>query len=147
MHPDVRIWPDSALSQLDTADLQEPSEALAAKTAHLKEKLAKLSSELQRLKAIEKAMLASPDQQISLTDQIHVRWRRVAAAQASSAITCSRRGHGASSDRHTRGDEYGSDRSQLANIASQAEDVLGADHLDVDCRSAFVLNNCHIRVG
>jgi transposase len=50
------------LSQLDTADLQEPSEALAAKTAHLKEKLAKLASELRRLKAIEKAMLASPDQ-------------------------------------------------------------------------------------
>ena len=68
MHPDVRIWPDSALSRLDTADLHEPSEALAAKAAHLKEKLAKLSSELQRLKAIEKAMLASPDQQISLTD-------------------------------------------------------------------------------
>jgi hypothetical protein len=56
------------LSQLDTADLQEPSEALAAKMAHLKEKLAKLASELQRLKAIEKEMLASPDQQISLTD-------------------------------------------------------------------------------
>ena len=56
------------LSQLDTADLQEPSEELAAKTAHLKEKLAKLASELQRLKALEKAMLASPDQQISLTD-------------------------------------------------------------------------------
>src|SRR5258707_10056398 len=54
------------LSQLD--DLQEPSEALAAKTAHLKEKLAKLAGELQRLKAIEKEMLASPDQQISLTD-------------------------------------------------------------------------------
>src|SRR5258707_248619 len=33
------------LSQLDTADLQEPSEALASKTAHLKEKLAKLASE------------------------------------------------------------------------------------------------------
>jgi len=56
------------LSQLDTADLQEPSEALAAKTAHLREKLAKLASELQRLKALEEAMLASPDQQISLTD-------------------------------------------------------------------------------
>src|SRR5262249_27359622 len=56
------------LSQLDTADLQEPSEALGAKTTHLKEKLAKLASELERLKAIEKAMLASPDQQISLTD-------------------------------------------------------------------------------
>src|SRR6202140_2840698 len=56
------------LSQLDTADRQEPSEALAAKTAHLKEKLAKLASEQQRLKAIEERMLASPDQQISLTD-------------------------------------------------------------------------------
>src|SRR6516162_11141278 len=56
------------LSQLDTADLQEPSEALVARTAHLKEKLAKLAGELQRLKAIEKRMLASPDQQISLTD-------------------------------------------------------------------------------
>src|SRR2546427_1743288 len=31
------------LSQLDTADLHEPSEALAAKPAHLKEKLAKLA--------------------------------------------------------------------------------------------------------
>src|SRR6201984_3022481 len=56
------------LSLLDTADLQEPTAALAAKTAHLKEKLAKLATEMQRLKAIEKEMLASPDQQISLTD-------------------------------------------------------------------------------
>src|SRR5215210_7135582 len=56
------------LSQLDTADLQDPSEALAAKTAHLKDKLAKLASEMQKLEAYEKAMLASPDQQISLTD-------------------------------------------------------------------------------
>jgi transposase len=56
------------LAQLDTADLQDPSEALAAKTAHLKEKLAKLASEMQKLEAYEKAMLASPDQQISLTD-------------------------------------------------------------------------------
>ena len=44
------------LSQLDSADLREPSEALAAKTARLKEKLAKLASELERLKAIEQAM-------------------------------------------------------------------------------------------
>jgi len=56
------------LSQLDTADRQEPSEALVAKTEHLKEKIAKLASEVERLKAIEKQMLASPDQQVSLTD-------------------------------------------------------------------------------
>jgi len=36
------------LDQLDTADLQEPSEALAVKTAHLKDKLAKLASEVER---------------------------------------------------------------------------------------------------
>jgi hypothetical protein len=45
------------LGQLDTADLLEPSEALAAKTVHLKEKLAKLATEVQRLRAIEKEML------------------------------------------------------------------------------------------
>ena len=49
------------LAQLDTADLQDPSESLAAKTAHLKEKLAKLASEMQRLEALEQQMLASPD--------------------------------------------------------------------------------------
>jgi hypothetical protein len=56
------------LAQLDTADLQEPSDELAAKMAHLKEKLVKLESEMQRLAAMERLMLASPDQQISLTD-------------------------------------------------------------------------------
>ena len=56
------------LSQLDTADRQEPSEVLAAKTTRLKEKLAKLGEEIQRLKVLEARMLAEPDQQISLTD-------------------------------------------------------------------------------
>jgi len=56
------------LAQLDTADLQEPSDDLAAKTAHLKEKLAQLAGEMQKLEAYETQMLASPDQQISLTD-------------------------------------------------------------------------------
>jgi len=36
------------LSQLDTADRQEPSDVLALKTARLKEKLAKLESEMHR---------------------------------------------------------------------------------------------------
>src|SRR5262245_43283082 len=45
------------LAQLDTADLQEPSEAIAAKTAHLKEKLAKLATEMRKLDAYETALL------------------------------------------------------------------------------------------
>jgi transposase len=56
------------LSQLDTADRQEPSEALSATTTRLKDKLVRLASEMQRLEAIEAQMLASSDQQISLTD-------------------------------------------------------------------------------
>src|SRR6187200_2292474 len=56
------------LSQLDTADRHEPSEALARKTERLKEKLAKLKEEMAKLATVEALMLASPDQQVSLTD-------------------------------------------------------------------------------
>ena len=56
------------LQQLDTADRQEPSEALATKTTRLREKIAKLGDEMRRLAGLEARMLATPDQQISLTD-------------------------------------------------------------------------------
>src|ERR1041384_8453039 len=56
------------LSQLDTADRQEPTEALAAKVTRLTEKLTKLKEQMGKLAVYEKQMLASPDQQISLTD-------------------------------------------------------------------------------
>ena len=56
------------LAQLDTIDRQEPTEALAAKTKHLKDKLVKLKGEMDKLSAYERQMLASPDQQISFTD-------------------------------------------------------------------------------
>src|SRR5262249_1049037 len=56
------------LSQLDTADQQEPSEVLATKTTRLKEKITKLKGEMRRLQALAKRMLAAPDQQISLSD-------------------------------------------------------------------------------
>jgi transposase len=61
------------LSQLDTADRQAAGggdgEVLAAKTARLKEKLAKLEEETVRLRALEKELQASPDKQISLVDR------------------------------------------------------------------------------
>lgn len=120
------------LSQLDTADLQEPSEALAAKTAHLKEKLAKLASEVHRLKAIEKEMLASPDQQISLTDPDS---RSMATSGRGSGVVGYNVQVAVDTEHHLivthEVTNTGSDRSQLANVASQAKGVLGADHLDV----------------
>jgi hypothetical protein len=48
------------LAQLDTADRQEPSESIELEKTHLKEKLEKLKSEMQKLEAIEKQVLASP---------------------------------------------------------------------------------------
>jgi transposase len=119
------------LSQLDTADLQEPSEALAAKTAHLREKLAKLASEVQRLRAIEKEMLASPDQQISLTDPDS---RSMATSGRGSGVVGYNVQVAVDTEHHLivthEVTKTGSDRSQLANIASQAKEVLGVDHLD-----------------
>ena len=120
------------LSQLDTADRQEPSEALVAKTAHLKEKLAKLSGELRRLKAIEKEMLAAPDQQISLTDPDS---RSMATSGRGSGIVGYNVQVAVDTEHHLivtqEVTNTGSDRSQLTKIASQAKDVLNADHLDV----------------
>jgi transposase len=119
------------LSQLDTADLQEPSEALAVKTAHLKDKLAKLASELERLKAIEKAMLAAPDQQVSLTDPDA---RSMATSGRGSGVVGYNVQVAVDTEHHLivthEVTNTGSDRSQLANVALQAKEVLGADHLD-----------------
>jgi transposase len=56
------------LSQLDTADRQEPTEALAGRVTRLKEKLAKVKEAMGKLAVYERQMLASPDQQVSLTD-------------------------------------------------------------------------------
>jgi transposase len=119
------------LSQLDTADRQEPSEALAVKTAHLKDKLAKLADELQRLQAIERAMLASPEQQISLTDPAS---RSMATSGRGSGVVGYNVQVAVDTEHHLivthEVTNTGSDRSQLANIATQAKAVLGADHLD-----------------
>ena len=119
------------LSQLDTADLQDPTEALAAKTAHLKEKLAKLATERQRLKAIDKEMLASPDQQISLTDPDS---RSMATSGRGSGVVGYNVQVAVDTEHHLivthEVTNTGSDRSQLAKVALQAKDILGADHLD-----------------
>ena len=119
------------LSQLDTADLQEPSEALAAKTAHLKEKLAKLESEMQRLTAMEKQMLASPDQQISLTDPDS---RSMATSGRGSGVVGYNVQVAVETEHHLivthEVTNSGSDRAQLANICHQAREALGVDKLE-----------------
>jgi transposase len=119
------------LAQLDTADLQDPSEALAAKTAHLKDKLAKLASEMQKLEAYETAMLASPDQQISLTDPD---CRSMATSGRGSGVVGYNVQVAVDTEHHLiiahEVTNSGSDRAQLANMAMQAKAVLGVDKLE-----------------
>jgi transposase len=120
------------LSQLDTADRQEPSEALAAKTERLKDKLIKLKKELQRLDAIETRMLASPDQQISLTDPDS---RSMATSGRGSGVVGYNVQVAVDTEHHLivthEVTNAGSDRSQLANVAKQTKATLDCENLDV----------------
>ena len=119
------------LAQLDTADRQEPSDELAAKTDHLKEKLVKLGSEMRRLAAMEKLMLASPDQQISLTDPDS---RSMATSGRGSGVVGYNVQVAVDTGHHLiiahEVTNSGSDRAQLSKIASQAKKVLGVEKLE-----------------
>jgi transposase len=120
------------LHQLDSADRQEPSLARATKTQRLQDKIAKLKQEMARLKALEIERLAAPDQQISLTDPD-------ARSMATSGRGSGMVGYNVQSAVDTKHHlivahevtNEGTDRAQLANIATQAKAALGADTPDV----------------
>jgi transposase len=118
------------LSQLDTADRHEPSEALARKTERLKEKLAKLKEEMAKLATVEALMLASPDQQVSLTDPDS---RSMATSGRGSGVVGYNVQVAVDTEHHLivahEVTNSGSDRSQLANMAKQAKAVLRTEEL------------------
>jgi hypothetical protein len=120
------------LSQLDTADLQEPSETLALRTERLKEKLAKLDEEMAKLAAMEKRMLASPDQQISLTDPDS---RSMATSGRGSGVVGYNVQVAVDTEHHLivthEVTNVGNDTSQLAHVAKQTKAVLDTDKLEV----------------
>jgi transposase len=120
------------LSQLDTADRQEPSEALVTKTTRLKEKLTKLGEEMQRLDGLEARMLAAPDQQISLTDPDS---RSMATSGRGSGVVGYNVQVAVDTENHLivmhEVTNVGTDRSQLAHVAKETKAVLEANTLDV----------------
>jgi len=120
------------LSQLDTADRQEPSEALVTKTTRLKEKLTKLGEEMQRLDGLEARMLAAPDQQISLTDPDS---RSMATSGRGSGVVGYNVQVAVDTEHHLivmhEVTNVGTDRSQLAHVAKETKAVLEANTLDV----------------
>ena len=119
------------LSQLDSADRQEPSEALTAKTMHLKEKLAKLGQEMERLKQREAQMLASRDQQISLTDPDS---RSMATSGRGSGVVGYNVQVAVETEHHLivthEVTNIGNDRAQLARVANATKAVLQTDALE-----------------
>jgi transposase len=120
------------LQQLDTADRQEPSEARETKTAHLKEKIAKLKDEVQRLHGLKARMLAAPDQQISLTDPDS---RSMATSGRGSGVVGYNVQVAVDTEHHLiithEVTNVGSDRAQLAHMAKQTKATLEAESLDV----------------
>jgi transposase len=119
------------LSQLDTADRQEPSEALATKTARLKEKLAKLGEEMRRLEGLEARMLATPDQQISLTDPDS---RSMATSGRGSGVVGYNVQVAVDTEHHLivahEVTNVGNDRSQLARVAKETKATLQTGTLE-----------------
>src|SRR5260221_9356850 len=120
------------LQQLDTADRQERSEPLKAKTRTLKEKIAKLKEQMQRLEVLKVQMLATPDQQISLTDPDS---RSMATSGRGSGVVGYNVQIAVDTEHHLiithEVTNVGTDRSQLAHMATETKATLEAENLDV----------------
>ncbi len=120
------------LHQLDSADRQEPTAAITSRVTRLHEKIDKLREEMERLKALEQQMLASPGGQVSLTDPDA---RSMATSGRGSGVVGYNMQAAVETDHHliVTHDvvQTGSDRAQLAPMANKAKAALGVDELDV----------------
>src|SRR5436853_7006077 len=119
------------LQQLDTADRQEPSEALKTKTNRLKEKIATLKEQMRRLELLKVEMLATPDQQISLTDPDA---RSMATSGRGSGVVGYNVQIAVEANHHLivmhEVTNDGTDRSQLSHVANETKTALGVEKLD-----------------
>jgi len=119
------------LSQLDTADRQAPSETLTLKTVRIKEKLEKLKTEMDKLAAIEKQVLASPDQQLSLTDPDS---RSMATSGRGSGVVGYNVQTAVDTEHHLivahEVTNVGNDTAHLADTAQAAKTALHVDKLE-----------------
>jgi transposase len=117
------------LSSMDTADRAEP-EVAALKKGRLQDKIEALKQQMERLKAIETQMNASPDQQVSLTDpdarSMKNREGGIVGYNVQTAVDAEHRlivAHEVVTD--------GVDRDQLAPMAEQARQAIGTEELTV----------------
>jgi len=119
------------LTDMDTADRAEP-EVAELRKGRLQEKIATLKEQMQRLKMLEAQMLASPDQQLSLTDPDA---RSMATSGRGTGIV----GYNVQTAVDTKNHlivahevvTTGIDREQLTPMAEQARAAMGIDALTV----------------
>lgn len=123
---------DRYLHQLDSMDCQEPSLANQMKTSRLKEKIVKLSEEMQRLEKLEARMLETPGEQISLTDPDA---RSMATSGRGSGVVGYNVQTAVDTENHLIVAHdvtmTGNDTSQLARMSKLTKATLEVDKLDV----------------
>jgi transposase len=113
------------LNDLDRAD-REPATVPAGRVSQLKEKIAAVKAQVRKLRQIERQMLQTPDQQISLTDPDA---RSMATSGRGTGIV----GYNVQTVVDTQHHmivahevtNVGHDRTQLTNMATAARDALG----------------------
>jgi len=119
------------LGQIASADRQE-SETAKGKTQRLEDKIIALKKEMARLKKLEARMLADPDQQISLTDPDA---RSMATSGRGTGMVGYNVQTAVDAKHHLivahEVTNVGHDRTQLANMAKQAQQAIGMDKLAV----------------
>ncbi|MFI5224298.1 MAG: IS1182 family transposase, partial [Nitrospirales bacterium] len=122
---------DRYLSQLETADRQEPP-VVQVKVDRLRDKISILKEEMQRLKKLEVRMLKAPDKQISLTDPD-------ARSMATSGKGTGMVGYNVQTAVEPKHHlivahevtNVGHDRGQLSSMAKSARDATGIEELMV----------------
>ena len=117
------------LAAMDTADRAEP-EVAELKKGRLQEKIAALKEQMQRLTVLEARMLASPDQQLSLTDpdarSMKSRDGGIVGYNVQTAVDAKNHlivAHEVITE--------GVDRDQLARMAEQAHEATGIEAITV----------------
>lgn len=119
------------LGMLDTADRQD-GEAAEPRTARLTTRLDELRRQMRELEAMEQAVAASPDRQISLTDPDA---RAMASAGGGTGLVGYNLQAAVDADTHIvvahEVINLGHDRTSLANMGRQAREATGVDTLTV----------------
>ena len=119
------------LGEIASADRQESAVA-DDKTSRLKDKIAALEKEMDRLKKIEVRLLVEPDQQISMTDPDA---RSMATSGRGSGMVGYNVQTAVDAKHHLivahEVTNQGHDRHQLHNMAQQAKVAIGTNKLDV----------------